>query len=71
MADMSHLNALQLRLSNEREYLRQAKNDGERKLREVWISQIEREIASEYSFLGIAPSTVALSDEALLAEILS
>lgn len=44
---MNHLNALQLRLSNERNYLAQAKTEGERDLRKVWISQIEKEIGLE------------------------
>jgi hypothetical protein len=43
----SHLNALQLHLSNERNYLAKAKTDGERELRKVWITQIEKEIRVE------------------------
>jgi len=54
MIDRSHLNALETRLSHERAYLAAAKTEGERKLRRVWIAQLEREIAAEKEFLGIA-----------------
>lgn len=69
--DTTHLNALELRLSHEREYLRAAKTDMERDLRTVWISQIEKEIADERAFLGLAEPVVNadISDEDLLAEL--
>lgn len=38
----SHLDALNLRLSNERVRLANAKTDSERTLRAVWIQQIEK-----------------------------
>lgn len=44
---MTHLDALELRLSNERIRLAEAKTQQERKLRNVWIKQIEEEIAAE------------------------
>lgn len=69
MIDFSHLNALQHRLSNEQGYLAAAKTDGERELRTMWVSQIEREIAAEYAHLGITPCT--MSDDELLAELMA
>lgn len=48
---MKHIDALQLRLSNERAAMSEAKTDGEREMRKVWISQIEKEIAGEQIFL--------------------
>jgi hypothetical protein len=61
---MTHLSALELRLHNEKQYLRQAKSEGEKELRRVWIGQIEKEIAGEIEFTGND-----LSDEELLAEL--
>ena len=63
---MTHLDALQLRLSNERGYLAAAKTDGERELRRVWIAQIEKEIACEVAFTDEPEMT----DEELLAELM-
>lgn len=69
---MSHLNALELRLSKERNYLAMAKSEGERELRRVWISQIENEIAAEIAFLNKkAAPEVDMSDDELLAELLA
>lgn len=63
----SHLNALQVRLSHERDYLARAKTQSERELRKVWIAQIEKEIIGEMKFLGINETqTEELSDEELL-----
>lgn len=64
---MTHLNALELRLSNERGYLAKAKTDGERELRRVWIAQIEKEIAGEQAFIAKHDD---MSDDELLAELL-
>lgn len=50
--DTAHLQALETRLSHERGYLAQATKPAERAVREVWIAQIEREIASEIAFLA-------------------
>lgn len=64
---MTHLDALELRLSNERGYLAKAKTDGERELRKVWVAQIEKEIAGEAVFIAKRDE---MSDEELLAELL-
>jgi hypothetical protein len=56
---MTHLDALQLRLSNERMRLDDAKTEGERKLRSVWIRQIEKEIAGEIKFEEISIEQLA------------
>lgn len=61
----AHYNALNLRLFNERARLAEAKSEGERELRKVWISQIEKEIAQESNFA----QEVELSDDELLAEL--
>ncbi len=54
MSDQSHLNALLLRLSNER--IRRDRSTGaERKLRDVWVKQCENEVEREYQFLGLTP----------------
>lgn len=62
---MTHINALNLRLSNERNYLAKAKTEGERELRQVWISQIEKEISFEQEHFP------EMSDDELLAELLA
>ena len=49
---MDHLSALQLRLSNERIRLSNAKTDAERELRKVWVAQMEREIQDECKFIA-------------------
>lgn len=64
---MTHLNALELRLSNERCYLASAKTEGERELRRVWIAQIEKEIAGERAFIA---KQVDMTDDEILAELL-
>lgn len=70
MCDLSHLNALELRLSHERGYLATAKTAKERALRRVWITQIEKEIAAENKVLGLSTaSETPLSDDELLAEL--
>lgn len=61
----SHLDALNLRLSNERVRLANAKTDSERTLRTVWIKQIEKEIRNEEGFV----TTQDISDEQLLREL--
>lgn len=66
---MSHLSALQVRLSNERNYLAKAKTRQERELRTVWIAQIEKEIAREYEFLGKQEVETDLTDDELLAAL--
>lgn len=69
--DMSHLAALETRLSHERARLARETNATRRELRKVWIAQIEREISEERSFLGL-PETEQLpemTDEELLAAL--
>ena len=71
MTDISHLNALEIRLSHERDYLARAKTAQERELRAVWIAQVEKEIATERAFLGL-PAEVSpadMSDDDLLAAL--
>jgi hypothetical protein len=63
---ISHLNALNLRLSNERVRLSYAKTQGERELRMVWIAQIEKEIRAEKEFVG---TDTEMSDDELLREL--
>jgi len=73
----SHLDALNLRLSNERVRLSQAKTQNEIELRTVWVQGIEKEIKSEIEFLKSKGIEVFTSiddipdDDALLAELLS
>ena len=70
MTDLSHLDALNVRLSHERSYLAAAKTNKERKLRKVWIAQIEKEIAVEMEFLSIGDSVECdMSDDELLAAL--
>lgn len=70
MTDRSHLNALELRLSHERERLAAEKRADRRKLRAVWVAQIEREIESERRFLGLNnEAVIEMSDDELLAEL--
>lgn len=64
---MTHLSALELRLSNERGYLASAKTEGERELRRVWIAQIKKEIAGEHAFIAKQDE---MTDDELLAELL-
>lgn len=71
MPDLSHLHALELGLSHERERLARARTPREREMRAVWVAQREKEIACERQFLGL-PAPVALddmSDDDLLREI--
>lgn len=51
MGRYEHLNTLRLRLSHEKARLERAKTDSERKMRSVWVQQIEKEISQELSFL--------------------
>lgn len=72
MVDMSHLNALHVRLSHERARLPATRSQRERKLRLVWIGQIQREIAAELAFLGLPADSVdgpEMTDDGLLAEL--
>jgi len=71
MINTSHLDALNVRLSNEHIYFAKAKTEKEKELRKVWIVQIEKEIAVEKKLLGIEDVEVAaISDKDLLNELL-
>lgn len=73
MIDRSHLHAIELRLSHERERLLRARSDTERRHRAVWVASVERELAAERRFLGLAPidpaALDALTDDDLLAAL--
>ena len=68
---MTHLDALNLRLSNERARLQSATNPRDLASRTVWVSQIEREIADELALLGMSAMDAAdnMTDAELLAEL--
>ena len=67
---MTHLNALQLRLSNERNRLATAKTLSEKELRAVWVKQLEKEVAGEMAFLAQNQiETVDMADDDLLAAL--
>ena len=69
-ASRDHLNALELRLSNEKIRLHNSTKKSERDLRKFWVEQVEKEIKSEYKFLGMALNDCpAISDEDLLKEL--
>ncbi len=70
MVDLTHLNALELNLSHERVRLANAKTNSEHALRTVWVSQLEKEIAGEYRFLGLTPEPACeLTLDEILAEL--
>lgn len=64
----THLDALRLRLSNERVRLANARTAGERELRAVWVAGIEKEIRCEMAgkFSDTLPT---MTDAELLAEL--
>lgn len=68
--DLTHLNALHVRLSHERNRLNTSKSENERKMRQVWVNGIEKEIAHECLHLGITfPIVNDISDEDLLKQL--
>lgn len=72
----SHLDALYLRLSNERARLANASKGREIELRKVWVAGIEKEIQSEIAFLEtkgiIFPKSIDdIDDDELLRELTS
>jgi hypothetical protein len=73
MDDLSHLNAIQERLSHERMRLAASATPFERTFREVQVSQIEKELASERRFLGLPEDGPLpdMTDDELLAELFS
>lgn len=67
---MTHLDALELRLSHERRRLANARSQNERDLRYVWISQIEAEIEDERRFTSVTSEALPeMSDDELLAAL--
>jgi len=65
----SHLNALQVNLSNERSRLANAKTEGEKAMRKVWVAQLEKEIAGERQF-AVPADIQEMTEDELLAELL-
>lgn len=63
---MQHIDALQLRLSNERQRLSEAKSAGEIALRTQWVLQIQREIVAEGGFVEVREP---MTDDELFAEL--
>jgi hypothetical protein len=62
----SHLNALNLRLSNERIRFEADKSE----IRAVWIKQIEKEIRDEEAFLAKSGTIeIDMTDDELLAAL--
>ena len=69
---MTHLDALQLGLSNERARLAAAKTDGERALRTQWVRQLENQVCDELALEAdgvYEPVLADMDDEALLREL--
>jgi hypothetical protein len=69
MTDYSHLDALELSLSHERERLRLARSPLEIEYREIWVRQYKREIASERELLGLPPTDSIMALDDILAEL--
>lgn len=71
MTDLSHLNAIEHRLSLQRGYASSDKTSKAREWRAVQISQIEKELAAKRKFLGLTETLddILLSDDELLAEL--
>jgi|ERR1043166_3544078 hypothetical protein len=75
-ADTAHLDALELRLSHERERLRAARTPREKAFRAQQVAGCEREIAGERKFLSkrgidlsVDDDIASMSDDELLAEL--
>ena len=68
MTDYSHLDALEIRLSNERVRLANAKTAYEKTLRGVWVAGITQEIEHERKILGLS-EIETMTDDELLAEL--
>ena len=68
MIDTSHLDALRLRLSNER-FRFHGSGGAERAARAVLVAGIEREIAGELKFLNLPTDPEIIDDDALLAQL--
>jgi hypothetical protein len=66
---MTHLDALELNLSNERARLAAATSPKEIAMRRVWVAQLEKEVAGELAFLGKSAPTLHMSDDELFREL--
>jgi hypothetical protein len=69
MSDLSHLDAIDLRLSHECARVALAKNDKEREWRQHNVRMIERERVNEIAFLAKRGITVEDAPEMTLDEI--
>jgi hypothetical protein len=67
--DRTHLHALELRRSHERDRLARAATGKERDLRRVWLAQIEREIEDERAHLGLPAADVGAGGESSVDEL--
>lgn len=66
---MTHLETLRLHLSNEKSRLSNATHKAEIAMRQIWISQLEKEIAGELKFLGISDDLPELSDDEIFKSL--
>ncbi len=66
---MTHLETLELKLSHERNRLAQSQNANERKLRSIWVTQLEKEIEDEKRFIGNKTDNESMSVDQILAEL--
>lgn len=72
ISDVEHLNSLRSRLSSERSRLSSATGEAEKKIRGVWVSQLEAEIRCEEEHLGLLDHgrhDFELGDDELLAQL--
>lgn len=68
--NMTHLDALELRLSHEKARAFQETNSKALRMREVWIAGIKKEIADEKAFLGIKDEPeIEMTDAELLSAL--
>lgn len=67
---ITHLDALQLRLSNERIRLANAKNAKEIAIRTIWVERCEKEVADEFRYLGMDSGPGPINEDDLLADLL-
>lgn len=72
--ELSHLDAILGRIMRERQRLAAARTERDRAFRRREIVAAEKELASEYRFLGIDPvpdtGSIMLSDDELLSELM-
>lgn len=77
MNELSHLHAIQFRISSERIRLAQARNPREIAHRKVWVEGAERELEAERRFLAVrgisteeSLDAILISDDELTRELL-